>query len=55
MVDGLGYISEDQRAIEVREVCETLLRAHNGFNNFYNEEPHAKTLIKYIPTSGSVP
>lgn len=55
MVDGLGYIFDDLKAIEVREVCETLLHAHNGFNNFYNEEPHAKTLIKYIPTSGSVP
>ncbi|MGA2913261.1 MAG: hypothetical protein ABSE07_07065 [Methanoregula sp.] len=55
IVDGLGYISDDQRAIEIREVCETLLHAHNGFNNFYNEEPHAKTLIKYIPPTGSVP
>jgi len=54
-VEGLGYISEDQRAMEIREISEKLLRAHNGFNNFYNEDPHAKTLIKYIPSSGSVP
>lgn len=55
MVDGLGYISDDQKAIEIREVSESLLRAHNAFNNFYNEEPHAKTLIKYIRSSGKVP
>jgi len=55
MVNGLGYISDDQKAIEIREISENLLHAHNGFNNFYNEEPYAKILIKYIPTSGSVP
>jgi hypothetical protein len=55
IVDGLSYVSEDQRAIEIREISEKLLRAHNGFNNFYNEDPLAKSLIKYIPSSGSVP
>jgi hypothetical protein len=54
-VDGLSYISEDQKAVEIREISEKLLHAHNGFNNFYNEDPHAKSLLKYIPPSGSVP
>lgn len=55
IVDGLGYVPEDQRGIEIREMSDNLLRAHNEFNNFFNEEPHAKMLLKYIPPSGSVP
>ncbi|ADN37242.1 conserved hypothetical protein [Methanolacinia petrolearia DSM 11571] len=55
IVDGLGYISEDLKAIEIGEICEDLIRSHYGYNNFYTEEPHAKQLIKYVLPSGDIP
>jgi len=55
IVDGLGYLSEEQIAIDIKERVDSLLSAHAAFNNFYNEEPHAKTLSKLIPKTGAIP
>lgn len=55
VVNGLGYLTEDQLAIDIKECLDSLLSSHTGFNNFYNEEPHAKTLSKYIPKTGLIP
>jgi hypothetical protein len=55
IVDGLGYLSEEQIAIDIKERVDSLLSAHAAFNNFYNEEPHAKTLSKLIPKTGTIP
>lgn len=54
-VDGLTYLTEEQLAIEMNERLESLLNAHYEYNNFYNEEPHAKVLLKYIPRTGAIP
>lgn len=54
-VNGLSYLTEDQLAIDIKDCLDSLLSAHTGFNNFYNEEPHAKTLSKYIPRTGTIP
>lgn len=55
IVDGLGYLTEDQRAIEMKECLETLLTAHYNYNNFSNEEPHTRILLKYVPKTGIIP
>lgn len=55
VVSGLGYLTEDQLAIDIKESLDSLLSSHTGFNNFYTEEPHAKTLSKYIPNTGGIP
>jgi len=55
IVNGLGYLTEDQLAIDIKDCLDSLLSSHTGFNNFYNEEPHAKTLSKYIPKTGVIP
>jgi len=55
IVDGLGYLTEDLLVIEINEKLENLLNAHNNYNNFYNEEPHAKILYRYIPNTGKIP
>lgn len=55
IVDGLAYLTEDMRALEMKNRLELLLAAHYAYNNFYNEEPHAKILLKYIPKSGKIP
>jgi hypothetical protein len=55
VVDGMGYLTEDQKAISIKENVDALMAAHVAFNNFYNEEPHAKTLSKTIPKTGIIP
>lgn len=55
IVDGLDYLTEEQRSIEINEKLTNLYNAHYEYHNFYNEEPHAKTLLKYIPDTGEIP
>jgi len=55
VVNGLNYLTEDQLAIEIKESLDSLLSSHTGFNNFYNEEPHAKNLSKYVPRTAVIP
>ena len=55
IVDGMGYLTEDQLAIDIKENVDALMAAHVAFNNFYHEEPHAKTLSKTIPKTGIIP
>ncbi|WP_321418437.1 hypothetical protein [uncultured Methanomethylovorans sp.] len=55
LVEGLAYLTEDQRSIELRECLEALINAHYGHNNFYNEEPHAKIIYNYIRDNYNIP
>jgi hypothetical protein len=54
-VDGLRFLPEDVRAVEIDAALTELLNAHNGFNNFYNEPPRAQILARLVPETGSVP
>ncbi len=54
VVDGLNYLTEEVRAIELKDRLETLLAAHNDYNNFYTEEPNARMLLKYV-SNGLIP
>jgi len=54
-VDGLRYLSEDIKSVEIKQKLDHLMTAHNYYNNFYNEEPHAKNLYKYVHETGEVP
>ncbi len=55
IVDGLGYLTEDIRAIEMKDNLDTLLTAHYNHNNFYTEELHARILQKYVSGTGLIP
>ncbi|WP_438491000.1 hypothetical protein [Paenibacillus sp. IHBB 3054] len=55
IVEGLTYLPAEQIVVEMEEVIESLLTAHNGWNNFYNEPVHARSLLRYIPDTGVVP
>ncbi|WP_091688241.1 hypothetical protein [Methanococcoides vulcani] len=55
LVDGLSYLTDDQRSIELRECLEALQTAHFSRNNFYNEEPHAKIIFFYIRDNPNIP
>jgi hypothetical protein len=54
-VEGLSFLTEEQSALQIDEQLEKLWNAHIGWDNFYNEPPHAKTLVQYIPSSGVIP
>lgn len=54
-VDGLGYLTDDQRSLELRDCIEALLTAHNNPNNFYNEEPNAKIIFNYVRGNENIP
>jgi hypothetical protein len=55
VVEGLGYITDQQRAVEVLSLVDELENAHNGLNNFYNEVLPAKRLSSILGSPASVP
>lgn len=55
IVDGLGYLTEDIRAIEMKDGLDALSTAHYNYQNFYTEEPHARILFKYRSKTGLIP
>jgi hypothetical protein len=54
-VEGLSYLPEDTRTLQIEECLDNLWTAHNGYDNFYNEPPHARLLKALIPASGEIP
>ncbi len=54
-VDGLAYLPATALAGEIEAALDGLWRAHSGYNNFYNEPPYARILLKLVPNSGRVP
>jgi hypothetical protein len=55
IVNGLAYLPTNTIAIEITSTLDTLLSAHNGWNNFYNEPSPARLLQSFVPTSGNIP
>lgn len=55
LVGGLPYLPTDLWEVELSEKVDNLMAAHQGYDNFYNEPPHAKILAAYIPQTGAIP
>ncbi len=55
IVDGLGYITDQHRAMEVSVILDELKNAHEGLNNFYNETLPSKRLKSIIGTPPKIP
>lgn len=55
IVDGLAFIPEDMRAVDIQNVISNLLIAHRGYNNFYNEVPWAKQLRSVVGNPIKIP
>ena len=55
IVDGLSYIPEDLRIIDIQSVLTNLLNAHQGYNNFYTEVPWAKQLRTIVGSPIRIP
>lgn len=54
-VNGLSYLPEDVRIIELENLLENLRNTHHATYNFYNEPPIAKEVRKYISQTGKIP
>src|SRR3546814_19818126 len=50
-----GVRPPETLAVEMAERVTALYNAHSGFNNFYNEPAHAKSLLAYVPATGRIP
>ena len=55
IVNGLSYKDEDSLAAELIEKLNNLRSVHFEWNNFYNEYPHAQSILSSLPESGSIP
>ena len=55
LVDGLSYLNEDVKSIEMKVVLDQLYNVHNAWNNFYNEIYPTRDLKKYVPDNGKIP
>ena len=53
--DGLSYLSLTERSLQLSSLCDNLSSAHSGWDNYYNEPPIAKEIMKYIKTSIDIP
>ncbi len=51
-VEGSQYLPEPVRVAELAEAIEDLLRAHRGWDNFYNEPPRARLLDSAVGDRG---
>jgi hypothetical protein len=55
VVDGLGYITDQHRAMEVSIILDELKNAHAGLNNFYNELLPTKRLRSIVGNPPKIP
>ncbi|MFV2175545.1 hypothetical protein ACFHW2_25980 [Actinomadura sp. LOL_016] len=55
LVDGSAYLPEPERALEIQQALDDLMRAHEGTNNFYNEPPAADRLKDVVGRHGDIP
>lgn len=55
LVNGLTFLPNDQRALEMDIALDSLSRAHYGWNNFHNEPAHARLLVSFVPSNGDIP
>ena len=55
IVNGLSYLPSNTIAVEISSALDTLIVAHNGWHNFYNEPSPARLLKSFVPASGEIP
>lgn len=55
LVDGAAYLPESERVAEIQSALDDLKRAHEGWNNFYEEPPAAQRLKDVVGRHGDIP
>lgn len=55
LVGGLSYLPEGTLAVAFNSAMDSLISAHFGYGNFYNELAPAQTLASMVPDTGEIP
>lgn len=53
--DGKRYLSLNERTVQLDSLCDSLRRAHYGWDNYFNEVPFAREIMSYIKKSEDIP
>lgn len=53
--DGLKYLSLSTRALQLSSLCDELMSAHKGYNNYHHEPSYARAIMNYIKTPDDIP
>jgi uncharacterized protein (DUF302 family) len=53
--NGNKYFSLDTRVIKISTLCDELMGAHLGWDNYYHEPPIAKSIMSFIQSDNDVP
>lgn len=52
---GLKYLSLDNKSMQMASLCDDLIEAHKGFNNYYIEPQYARAIMNYIEVADDIP
>lgn len=52
---GLEYLSLNTRTLQLSFLCDRLMAAHIGHDNYYNEPSYAREIMNYIKVSDNIP
>lgn len=53
--DGLSYLTLNEKSLNLSSLCDDLYDANHGWDNYYNEPPIAREIMKYIKSSNDIP
>lgn len=53
--NGLSFLTITERSIMLSSLCDNLLNTHYGWDNYYNEPPIIKEIMKYISKATDIP
>lgn len=53
--DGKRYLSLSERVCQLSTLCDLLEQSHYEMDNFYNEVPHARSILTYIKKDEDIP
>lgn len=53
--DGLNYLTINEKSLTISGLCDDLYNVTHGWDNYYNEPPIAREIMKYIKSSESIP
>ncbi len=53
--DGLNYLTINTKSLIISNLCDELLIANQEYNNYYNEPPIAREIMKYIKNYSDIP
>ncbi|MED4690632.1 hypothetical protein [Peribacillus frigoritolerans] len=53
--DGKRYYSLDTKSVKLSSLCDDLVSAHNGLDNYYHEPPIVKSIMSFIKKAEDIP